>query len=175
MTVIEFTSYKDRLDQDAKSFMNDFYKEFLDSVKEDGSKELNEFIDGDGKLHNFIDQYLSLREAVEIIEQCDNEETDSSIWEGLPPKEAIVSMGFWSYKNDMYIMVKEMFEEKLNEDLLSAEDDFDNISDEVDRLSAELEENKDSKEIKKQYEEAVEAFNKQQEFVDELSSTIDRI
>lgn len=107
--------YNTALSNDAEDFVNQYFDTFLENIKDMGSQNFDSYVNDDGKLHETIDQYLDLEDAVTIIENCSEEETDSGLWEGLSPKEAIVSMAFWSYKNDMYFRIKELFEERINE------------------------------------------------------------
>lgn len=134
MSKTAYSNYHEKVRSDTGDFVNEYFDDFLQSVKDGEKADFHDYIDGDNKLHEHIDQYLDLREAVDILEQCENEETDSGLWEGLPPKEAVTAMAFWSFKADVYKEIKSMFEEKLNDELVELESKLDSMHDKLEEL-----------------------------------------
>lgn len=71
--------------------------------------------DDDGSIHNYIENSLTwqqgLRECEIIINSLSEyEETDSGLWEGLQPEEAIRAKAFWTYKNALISKARETIE-----------------------------------------------------------------
>lgn len=99
---------------------NDFVEEYFESAKEwvKDDSDLQAFIEYDGKLHNWVDNdfiYVGLRDSADIIEQSQNVETDSGLWEGQEPVKAIETQAFFTYRNDLYNDIKDAFESKFDE------------------------------------------------------------
>jgi len=78
-------------------------------------KAVWERIDDDSTLHSQIESSLTwqqgLRESEIIINNCENEETDTGLWQGLQPDEAITAKAFWTYKNEVFQKGLELIEE----------------------------------------------------------------
>jgi hypothetical protein len=128
-----YARYEVALEEDSKRFFDQYFDDFIDEIKE-GNSDFSSFVNDYGKIHEFIDQYISLKEAVDIIENCDEEETDSGLWEGLKPKEAIISMAFWSYKNDVYWEVNKLFKKGLEDILYNIENEWEKLTDEFEEM-----------------------------------------
>jgi hypothetical protein len=54
--------------------------------------------------------YMDLTDAAEILKYCNYEETDSGLWEGQDPEEAIKTKAFFSMRQDIYEEVENMLE-----------------------------------------------------------------
>jgi len=108
----KFENYYSFIRENAEDFVDEYYEDFLSNVC-NGDTDSYGYIDNDGKLHDWIDAEISMRDAVEILEQSDNVETDRGLWEGLEPISAIGAMGFWTYKNDMIHEVVSQLKDKL--------------------------------------------------------------
>jgi len=70
----------------------------------EGLKEAFEKYDDNGSIHNHVEGTLTwqqgLRESAIIFsELSEYETTDTGLWEGLQPEEAITSKAFWTYKD----------------------------------------------------------------------------
>ena len=79
-------------------------------------KEAFESYDDNGSISNFVESSLtwqqSLTDSDNIInELSDYEETDSGLWEGLQPEEAITAKAFWTYKRALIGEAVEALEE----------------------------------------------------------------
>ena len=81
---------------------------FLDAITQqlvegdDASADLfNDYPDGDEYHHqSHIDREYSLSEAADVLETyAEFEETDSGLWEGLPPRDAISAQAAYTYGN----------------------------------------------------------------------------
>lgn len=71
---------------------------------------------------------FSLEDAVFVIDNCENEETDAGLWEGLDPSDAIIAMAVYSYRADAWFKAEELYDEMLTnyEDYIDRFDDVDN-------------------------------------------------
>ena len=107
-------SYKKDVYEIAKDTFSDMENEIKDAI-----------IDGDEcpecyeQVENGCNNYPSLTEAAEIIDNCENEETDTGLWEGQQPEEALKSKAFWCQRNDaiadfcdLFNEVKDKYEEE---------------------------------------------------------------
>lgn len=170
MAGTRYVNYAKALKEDTVEFVDYYFNYFLDDIREGGSQDYSHFIDYDGKLHEHMDGDLTLQEAVDIIENGYSEETDSGLWDGLPPIEAIVSMAFWSYRIDLYEAVENEFKDRLYEVR-------DNEQSKLNALESELEEleGKNEGEYVEKIEELQEKISELDEFINELDSTIDNM
>lgn len=178
-----YVQYWETLSKDAGDFVSDYWDMFLEKVK-DGETDLHDFISYDGKLEDSMESYLDLRDSVEILEQCNNEETDTGLWEGMSEPRAIISaMAFWSLRNDLYEEVKERFETALENELEKAQEGLDYAEKELERLQNNLsnldeEDEEDEEEISSlqdEIEELEEEIDYLEEYIDNLQSAIDEI
>jgi chromosome segregation ATPase len=127
----KYENYYSYVEKDARNFLDQYYDGFLAEIKE-GNTDAYNLIDDDNKLHEWTDDYLDLRDAVEILEQSNNVEEDSGLWEGLEPVRAVESMAFWTLKNDLNSEIREQFKARL-------EDDKDVVNDKLADLENKLE------------------------------------
>jgi len=70
----------------------------------------------DNIIHETVDGcslmiYLDLEEAGAIIKYADYEETDSGLWEGQEPEEAIKTKAFFCLRQDVYSKVEKMLKD----------------------------------------------------------------
>lgn len=190
----EFKNYYSHVSSVAEDFANQYFDEFLkDHVADGYSKRFgfNSFIGDDGKLTEYIEE-IDLRDAVEILEQSNNVETDSSMWESLEPIEAVESIGFYTFRNDLEIAVKDQFsdllEEKLDDeqgvlekfekqkDELKAR--IDKLQEEIDAFDSDDEDKLDSMEstlekLEEKFSELEDKHSEQDDFVNSIQDAID--
>lgn len=148
MTKYNDSNYGNTLVNDADLFIGDYYDDLLESIKEGDVRDLHSFMTNDDKLDSIIDSYFSLREAVDILENCENEECDSTLWMEQEPKQAIQTMAFYSYRNDLIKMVGEMIKDKLQEETANIDEQIDTLQEKVDNLSDKEEHEKENLEDK---------------------------
>lgn len=113
-------SVKDDAKGDAKNFLE--YND--DMVREsitDGNRSLDDHREFSDKFHEqVVDRSYSFDDALVILKECKNDETDSGLWEGKELEDAIVIKAAFSYANDvrseisdLYDELKELYDEKL--------------------------------------------------------------
>lgn len=113
---------KDVLD-DAVSFIQDHEEALKEAIVDGLDFDRNYISCLDEDFHCAItDRAYSLTDAAYIIESCVNEETDSGLWEGQQPEQAIstkaafaYSMDVWFKCEEIYKEIKEAYEDALND------------------------------------------------------------
>ena len=99
----------------------DFIEEVMDEVAESLKNGEDYLLDGDVEDRFFecvTDRSYTLSDAAFVIDHSNNVETDSGLWEGMPPKEAIEAQAAFTFSNDVHSKVEEIYE-----DLKSTYDD----------------------------------------------------
>jgi len=131
----QFSNYYEYVSNEAESFVGEYIEELIEDI-ENGNTDVYSFID-DYRLHEWCDNdfiYVDLIDSAEIIDQSNNVETDSGLWEGQEPQEAIKTQAFFTYRNDMYWEIKEQVEEKLNDRLSELEEELQPLQEQFDAL-----------------------------------------
>lgn len=157
----QFANYKEYVDNEARSFVDEYEDELLDEIK-NGNTDVYEFVN-DYRVHEWVDNnfiYVDLTDSVEILEQSDNVETDFGLWEGQEPIEAIKTQAFFTYKNDLSDKVISIFESVL-------QDKLNELEERLEKIREELKNEKDENILKE--------INKIEEFVKYIEEAIDRI
>lgn len=157
----QFANYKEYVDNEARSFVDEYEDELLDEIK-NGNTDVYEFVN-DYRVHEWVDNdfiYVDLTDSAEILEQSDNVETDFGLWEGQEPIEAIKTQAFFTYKNDLSDKVISIFESVL-------QDKLNEFEERLEKLREELKSEKDENILKE--------INKIEEFVKHIEEAIDRI
>lgn len=107
--------YKD-VETEAKDFLAN-NEDMIKGALEDGKDfDLND-IDGlDGAFHyDITDRAYSPRDAVFVLENTDNEETDSGLWEGQDWRDELSTRAAYSFSNDVWFKCEEIYKEMQEE------------------------------------------------------------
>lgn len=161
----QFANYKEYIDNEARSFVDEYEDELLDEIK-DGNTDVYEFVN-DYRVYEWVDNdfiYVDLTDSAEILEQSDNVETDYGLWEGQEPVEAIKTQAFFTYRNDLSDKIMSIFESVL-------QDKLDELEERLEELREELKSEKDENNL----EEIGNEIDKIEEFVEYIEEAIDRI
>lgn len=92
----------------------DFIEEVMDEVAESLKNGENYLLDGDVEDRFFecvTDRSYTLSDAAFVIENSNNVETDSGLWEGQEPHEAVKTQAAFTFSNDVHATVEEMYED----------------------------------------------------------------
>ncbi|MFA5127816.1 MAG: hypothetical protein WC457_02300 [Patescibacteria group bacterium] len=121
----DYVDFFDYLEEDARILVMELY----DRGKADRTGDIMtleelkaewETVDDDGLLHDLVDRSLTwqqgLRECEIILDNCEEVETDSGLWEKLEPTEAIRSQAFFTYKNEVRRRGLALIEEKIKDE-----------------------------------------------------------
>ncbi len=112
------SNYLEEAQSDARAMLDNFMDEIIEQAQngEISTDFNNDFHDGDSYHHeNHVDKDYNLTTAADLLDQLsDHEETDSGLWQGLEPRQAIVTQAAYTYGNAVaYYWQQEI--EKLNE------------------------------------------------------------
>ena len=113
-------SYRDDARSDAKETVAYFKDEIVGMLLEKGEASddlFNDYPNGDSYHHeNHTDKSYDLQEAAGLLDELsDNEETDSGLWQGLEPREAVCAQAAYTYGNAVYAEWRELIE-KINDE-----------------------------------------------------------
>jgi len=130
----KLVNYQADVKKEAKSFLQNHEDDVKQAIKdgEDWSYNLD-FMDS--SFHSeIVDQSYSLEDAAFIVENSDNTEEDSGLWEGQQPRDAIVTQAAYSFGNDVYTECERIYDEMKQEfeDSKLEEDDEKNENVDVD-------------------------------------------
>lgn len=117
----EETSYAKEAEDDAREMVDHYLDEIVEKILEEGeaSEDLyNDYTQGDSYHHErHVDRSYSLLEAAQLLDQLYNhEETDSGLWEGQAPREAVATQAAYTYGNAVY-SEWENFIQEINEEV----------------------------------------------------------
>lgn len=103
---------KDLLD-DVVAFLEDMKDEIKAALV--AGTEFDDIDDGEIRysMEESICTSFSLEDAVYVIDNCENEETDTGLWEGLDPSDAIIAMAAYSYQADAWFKAEELYNDML--------------------------------------------------------------
>lgn len=132
--------YRQKAEEDARDTVSEYQDEILEKLIEDGKASddlLNDYGNGDAYHHeSHVDKFYSLLDAAELIDQLsEHEETDSGLWDGQQPKEAIGTCAAFTYGNAVYSEWTDLIDE-INGEAETIIDDYD---DQISNVEEELE------------------------------------
>lgn len=120
-------TYYDQIDEEVNDFMEYWKEDIAEIIKENITQNEDEIFeeiyqewDLNDKIHEFLDNnwFNFLREepfekfnselttCAFILDESDEVETDSGLWEGQEPKQAIQTQAFFTVRNDLYNRVE---------------------------------------------------------------------
>lgn len=113
-------SYRQDAASDAAETVHNFADEILEQLLDKGEASddlLNDYPSGDSWHHeSHIDKSYNLQEAAELLDDLsDYEETDSGLWEGLEPRQAITAQAAYTYGSAVYSEWRDLIEKINNE------------------------------------------------------------
>jgi hypothetical protein len=96
--------YSKEAGEDAKEFIENFIEEIIDQLISDGSASTdlnNDYDNGDAFIHEtYTDRDYNLQEAAKLLHDLtDYEETDSGLWEGQEPRQAVATQAAFTYSS----------------------------------------------------------------------------
>ncbi len=108
--------YYDEAKDDAKEFATEFLDQIVGQllVKGEASDDYNNDYDGgDSHFHeSYVDKDYGLLEAAELLDALDQyEETDSGLWEGQEPRQAIATQAAFTYGNAVGSLFSDLIKE----------------------------------------------------------------
>jgi len=106
-------NYEADIEKEAKEFFQDTFEEQTKQAIKDGSDwDYNEIEDLDSYWHGtIVDRAYSAEDAVFILDNCENEETDSGLWESLGWREQLSARAAYSFGHDVWFKCEEIYKE----------------------------------------------------------------
>ncbi len=99
------SNWEHKAKEDAIDILRDNMEDLVDCVENNSGvvmeRDLERCVEWYDKVFEWLSSTdISPREATEILEELHQfQETDSGLWQGQEPLEAVSAMGFWTYKN----------------------------------------------------------------------------
>lgn len=136
-------TYYGLIDEMTDDFLENYEDEIKEQIKEQGEKVTDVIFDNiyqewdlNSKIHEWLDSswHGFLREdcfenfnselttCAFILDESDEVETDSGLWEGQEPKKAIQTQAFFTVKSDLYFKIEKKIKEKIEKMLEGGED-----------------------------------------------------
>ena len=154
-------NYQEEATEDAQETARYFLDEIIESFMDKGEASDDLLNDYSDSYHheNHVDKWYSLQDAAQLLDELDDyEETDTGLWEGQPPKDAISTQAAFTYGNAVYQKFQKLIKE-INDDDEACQclDEYNAVEDNIDD---ELTEAEDACESPGEYEPP---FEKDQE------------
>ena len=129
-------SYREDAVSDAKETIENYREAIIDQLADDGEASddlLNDYSCGDSYHHeNHVDKSYDLQEAAQLLEELqEHEETDTGLWDGQAPRDAIATQAAFTYGNAVYHEWKELIDE-INDKAQDVSDEYEAWAQEVD-------------------------------------------
>jgi hypothetical protein len=104
--------YQSEVEDEARSFIIDNEDMMVKALKNDADFDYNDIDDLDSYWHEtIVDRGYTLEDAAYILDNCENEEWDTGIWEGMDARDAMSARAAYSYSNDVWFKCEEMWKE----------------------------------------------------------------
>ncbi len=105
-------NYEKDVEDDAEALIFDNEDMFKEAIKDENDFDRNDIGGLDSLFHEtIVDRSYTPSDAGIIMESCENPESDSGLWEGQEPTQAMCSMAAWSYANDVWFKAEELYKE----------------------------------------------------------------
>ena len=136
-------NYYQKADDDAKYMVEHFADQIVEKLIEEGeaSDDLNNDYSGGDSYHHerHVDRAYSLLEAATLLDELDDfEETDSGLWEGQSPRDAIGTQAAFTYGHAVYSMWNDYIKE-INSEAREILDEFAEKKEELETKISKLE------------------------------------
>jgi len=106
------SNYKKIVDGDAESFLTDHSDMVVEGLVDEFDFDRNEIIGLDRNFHEAImDRSYSVEDANWVIKNCENEETDSGLFESLDHDDALSAKAAYSFSNDVWSAAVALYDE----------------------------------------------------------------
>jgi hypothetical protein len=110
------TNYRHEAIDDAANMAEEFLDQILEQIEDKGeaSDDLNNDYSGGDEYHHQsnVDKSYRLLEAAQVLDQLSEfEETDSGLWEGLAPREAVEAQAAYTYGAAVYSLWTDLIKE----------------------------------------------------------------
>jgi len=130
-------NYEKDVEEDANDFIKEM-REYIEKAIADNECDFDDIKTEYGDLRDrfhedIIDRAYSPEDAIFILQNCENEEMDGGLWEGLDWREQLSARAAYTYGNDVWIKIEEIVQE-----LQSRIDDAEHGNESTDDLREEI-------------------------------------
>jgi predicted RNase H-like nuclease (RuvC/YqgF family) len=138
----EFKDYYKTVHEHANDMVNEIYDDLVSEMEDYSTLTLNTFLSWK---ESFLSEYnnymnISLREAVEILEQSNRLCNDSAMYVGAGDcREQVQAMAYWTYRNDLMAEFRIALKERLENELPSYEKDVEELEGMIEELETQIE------------------------------------
>lgn len=172
--VSEFKDYNYKVEEVAKDVLEDNINNWVELAGEGNAWDIMEELDV--ATHEAIDrEFLSidLHDCAYILENGEVE-TDSGLWEGLDPIQAVESMAFFTFRNDVFEALKDKVHGELEDYLDLLESESEQIQNDLDEVT-ELKEDDSEEYNEDEEDELVDEIYELDNRIKEVESVLDEI
>jgi hypothetical protein len=121
--------YSDEVRKEAVDFIDEMFDEFIEALKNEEDYFFSDSSVDDRFFECVGDRSYTLTDAAFVIENSDNVETDSGLWEGQDPVDAVCSQAAYTFSNDVRFEVEEIYEDVKSEYDRAYSDVYDELAD----------------------------------------------
>ena len=121
--------YSDEVRKEAVDFIDEMFDEFIEAMQNEEDYFFSDCSVDDRFFECVGDRAYTLTDAAFVIENSDNVETDSGLWEGQDPIDAICTQAAYTFSNDVRIEVEEIYEDVKSEYDRAYSDVYDELAD----------------------------------------------
>jgi hypothetical protein len=104
-------NYQDEVNREARHFLVEQSEMLATAIAEERSFDRNQ-IDGLDRAfyENVTDRSYTFEDACFVLVESDNRETDSGLWEGQDPEEAVKTMATYTFSNDVWTEGEKLYD-----------------------------------------------------------------
>jgi DNA repair exonuclease SbcCD ATPase subunit len=138
----DFTDYYKTVHEHANDLVNEIFDDMVEEMKENYGLRLETFLSWKDSTINEYNNYMSisLREAVEILEQSNRLCSDSAMYVGAGDcREQVQVMAYWTYRNDLLAEFRIALQERLSNEIPAYNEEVDRIQQMMDEIEEEIE------------------------------------
>lgn len=129
--------YEKDVEQEAKDFLDNHEDDLKEAIKEGKDFDRNDIDDLDSWFHEEItDRAYSLEDAAFVLAHSSEVETDSGLWEGQDPGDAISTQAAFTFSNDVWFKCEEIYKE-IKEEYESQKTEIDEKTEDEDKTEQE--------------------------------------
>jgi len=170
----KFENYYEYIQSEANDLLDDVERDIKD-VLETGTLELPDFFDE--LVHDWVDNdfiYIDLLDSAHILQQSNNVEYDSGLWEGQEPIEAVKTQAFFTYRMGLMFEVEDLAKNMLDTFMNELGDEMEDVEEKMEEIDKEIDEiNEDEEMAESEKDEKINDLEKDREKLDERYDDLD--
>jgi len=117
-----FIRYDEIIEKEAVDFIHENMSMFIEGFAEDS--DLPDIRGFDRMFsESIVDRAYSAEDAQFIMDHCDNPETDTGLWEGSDPEDALIAQAGHSFANDVRAEIEKIYD-RIKDQVIAETDDW---------------------------------------------------